>query len=726
MFPYRAYNYFNFTIILGLTLCSLSHSLPAKRDTSSISTVDDVLRSLDESVNPCDDFYAYTCGNWEQYHPTEEGYDIWTTVQTITNSLTSKIGAILAAPNLENDTQSIRKARQIYQACMNDEKIEQDGIEPIKSLINELGGWPLIMKLEEWKSKDIKWQPIVTKLVKERSLDTLLSIEIEADPKNSAITRMIIGEPSLYLKRHEILAAEPGDNLLQSYNQYKFNIADIFRKASGTPTEGLTASTQLIDMNTFEWKLAKISDDDLDVKDIDKWYSLMTIDELQTFYDSIPKTTTNSQINWLELIREVASLTPDVTIDGSEKVVVASKRYFTELSELLDKTEPETIVNYLVWRIILDSSLATNNKMRELLQLFGANRMGADNIPDRKDTCASPAPLETAVSYEFIKKYSSPEVKQGVTELITNIQQAVEQHLERSSWLDTETKKLATEKIHVMGKFISYPDYYSPAFVDGLYTEYPASDSYYDNEMAKRVFTLKNKLRSLRKATDKKTWPAEPTEVNAFYIPVANTMQVPSGIIQSPLYDLNNPSVMNYGMIGTTIGHEFSHSLDSKGRRYDKNGDVVTWWSQSALDKYEERAQCYVNQYNNFILYESDDETVHLNGTITMGENISDTEGLVATWDAYKIAREKAGNKTVKIPGLERFTDEQIFFISFGYSWCTNYAPGYFKRNANSEEHSPSKPRVNGAVANNEVFATAFNCPANSPMNPMNKCSMWK
>ncbi|XP_011304791.1 endothelin-converting enzyme 1-like [Fopius arisanus] len=724
MFRFGAYNFYNFTIIFILTILSLSHSLPVKRDTP-VGPGDDILRSLDETKNPCDDFYAYTCGHWTEYHPMADGYDRWTNYQVITQDLQPKIAAILKAADSESDTQAMRKSRRIYRACMNDEEIEKAGVDPIRAITETIGGWPLIMKPDEWKSQNLTWQRVAAQVFKLLSIDTIFSVDIEADPKNSSVTRLTVGEPLLSLKSAELLA--PADDpALQVYEEFKLIMANKLQKSSGASPEGLTISAQLEDLRKFERDLAELTKGEQGLDDLDKLYNLMTIDELQAISDSQPTTSPTAKINWLEIIAEIVSLAPEVTVDGSEKIVVLKKNFFKELPKFLAKTPPETIVNYIIWRVIKELSLFSTDNVRYLSQNLNAKRVGADNIPDRIDICAEPPPLQRALSYAFTTKYSSPEVKAAVTEMVTNIQTAVEEQIAQSSWLDEQTKNLAMDKVHKMAKFVSYPDYYSAANIDEYYSQYPAFDSYFDNEIARRVFVKRNQVLSLRKPTDKSTWPAEPTEVNAFYIPTANAMQVPTGIIQPPIYDQNLPSIMNYAVLGATIGHELCHSLDSKGRRYDKNGNVVTWWPQSAIDKYQENAQCFGTQFSNYIIYDDGEEVMHLDGNFTMGENISDTIGLIVAWNAYKLFREKNRNATTTVPGLQRFTEEQLFFVAFGNSWCANEGPEYIKRFAMSDEHSPSKQRVNGAVSNNEVFAAAFNCPANSPMNPMNKCSIWK
>ncbi|XP_063995296.1 membrane metallo-endopeptidase-like 1 [Diachasmimorpha longicaudata] len=734
MFYFTSWNFRYFNVIFALSLISSSQLLPVEQNnrTPRATYGNDVARSLNELANPCTDFYEYTCGHWTDHHIPAEGFPIWSNWYIISHDLKPKIENLLKDTDSETDNEAIRKARKVYRACMNKAKIEELGAEPIKSIINDNGGWPLIMKPGEWSSKNLTWQQIHSKLERTLGTGALYSIQIVIDPRNSSVRRFAISEPDFFLKKKELIA--PGKFALSlAYNLYKIKVANVFKRSESSLSqedellsEGYDSAERYTELSNFESELAQITHDEQGIKEIDKWYTLMTVDELQQLYDSANMTSGTAKINWLETLRDSLTLVPEITVNGSEQVIVPGKDFFPKLAELLNRTSPETIVNYMMWRTIVDASLYTNDELRNLLITLNNKRVGADPIGSREYDCVSSSQMERAVSYAFVKKHFSPDSKQAVLELVANIQEAMNAYIRQSSWLDDETKKVATEKIDAITKFIGYPDDYDATKMDEYYSEYAPTDSYFENEMRRRVFMMKKIMRTLRKPTEKNKWPIEPNAVNAYYILVMNTILVPAGILQPPLFDASRPSVINYGMIGATIGHEISHALDSNGRRFDKNGNAVTWWSQPAIDKYEEHAQCFIHQFNNYTIYEDESRSIPVNGILTLEENISDSTGLQVTWDAYKIYREKHGTNGVKIPGLERFTDDQIFFLAFGHLWCAYESNMYLQQYSPDDVHSPAKVRVNGAVSNVKAFAAAFNCPENSTVNPLNKCNIWQ
>ncbi|XP_063995393.1 endothelin-converting enzyme homolog [Diachasmimorpha longicaudata] len=741
-------NFVIFNIVITLTLIASSQSLPVQREATGFgsgtsfknprdlfleyfqrtvslsSAVNELLTSLNTSADPCNDFYNYACGHWADHHATPEGYVTWSNLYILTDGMGPKMQPLLDAIDSETDIEAVRKARKVYRACMNGDKIQEDGVQPLLSLLSRYGGWPLITKPLEWKSKGLNWHEINIEIMRRVGTGALFTIAVVPDPKHSAISRIMLAEPSLFIKKGEIMAPE-GDPVVQAYKEYKTTVADILQKASGSSPELLTTAAQLEDLNNFERQLAEITEGDHNIKDIDKWYSLMTINDFQDLYDSAIITRDTAQINWLDTIRAIFMLTPEIQIYGSQVIYVPGRYYFFRLAGLLNRTPHETIVNYIMWKTITDVTLYLSDTLKDPLITFTGNRVGADPIPAREAECVSASQMELAVSYAYAQKYSSQQVKERVTGLVVNIQKAMEQYIRHSSWLDDQTKDLASAKIHHMIKSISYPDYYSPTSVNEYYREFEPSDSYFENELQKTALKLKEILRKVQKPTNKQIWPVEPTAVNAHYVQMANTILVPAGILAPPMFDLNKPSIFTYASIGPTIGHEVSHALDSEGRLYNENGDAVPWWSKAISDRYEQNADCFVNQYSSYKIYDDGKEVIHLNGALTLEENISDSAGLKITYDAYKMFREANKSDNTKISGLEKFTDDQIFFISFANTWCAAEDDKYLKQYANTDVHSPAKQRVNGAVSNNKDFASAFNCPVNSPMNPARKCDIW-
>ncbi|XP_011304796.1 endothelin-converting enzyme 1 isoform X2 [Fopius arisanus] len=737
MFQSSRCNLLTLNIVLIFALIPLSQSLPVtpvvhnnpflsgfSRTISLAAIANDLKGSLDESVNPCDDFYRFTCGHWNNRHPIQEGYLIWSNWDVIANEIKPKIQSLLNGNDSPTDNEAIRKARKVYRACMNGDKIEVEGVTPILLLLQKFGGWPLIMNPQAWKAKYLSWQNINTKMIMSLYIDPLFAIEVVPDMKNSSIHRIAISGPKTVIKKTEMSSID-SDPVIQAYKEYKRTVASVLLKGSPQPP-GLTMAEQLEDLHDFEKKLIRITDGEYNVKQLDEWYNLMTIDEFQNFYDKAVMAQPTARIDWLQTIAEVFSLAPEIGIYGSEKIIVVGKSYFQRLAALLGRTSQATIVNYIMWKAIVDLTPFSSKALTDPLINFISHRIGADPLGDREDDCVAASQMAKAVSYAFVKKYSSTEMKQAVTDMVENIQEAMVRQIQQSSWLSNMTKQLASDKIYHMTKLISHPDDYTAESIDHYYKEFKATDSYLENELQKTHLMLVELLRSLGKSPEKRKWLVEPTIINAFYGQSANTMLVPAGILHAPLFDPNRPSLFNYAMMGSTIGHEVSHALDTEGRRYDQNGNAIRWWESAAINRYNYNAQCFADQYSNFKLYDSSKGGVYLNGNLTLEENIADSTGLAITFNAYKNFRQKNGIPAEKIYGLERFTDDQLFFMAFGNLWCSSEDVEYLEKYANTDVHSPSKQRVNGAVSNNKNFASAFNCPNNSPMNPHHRCNIWE
>ncbi|ORX65987.1 zincin [Anaeromyces robustus] len=201
-------------------------------------------------------------------------------------------------------------------------------------------------------------------------------------------------------------------------------------------------------------------------------------------------------------------------------------------------------------------------------------------------------------------------------------------------------------------------------------------------------------------------------------------MFISTGILQSPKFDINQPDYINYGNIGSTIGHELTHAFDNNGKNYDAEGKEFNWWTDNDSDEFDEFSQCFIDQYNSYS-FELEGEEYNVDGERTLGENLADNGELDRAYEAWKLSiennPEKAKERNKLLPGLSNYTMDQLFYISFAHSFCEVGVSEY----ANEDEHSPGKSRVNGSVSNNERFAKIFNCPTKKPMNPDMKCVLW-
>eukprot|EP00833_Pecoramyces_ruminatium_P008410 jgi/Orpsp1_1/1182442/evm.model.c7180000081279.1 len=332
-----------------------------------------------------------------------------------------------------------------------------------------------------------------------------------------------------------------------------------------------------------------------------------------------------------------------------------------------------------------------------------------------------------AVSKYYIKKYYDGNIKESNEKIIENIKEAMINRIPNMSWLDESTSAYAINKIKNISNHIGYPDYVmQPKKLYDLYEGLETvPDDYFTNILNLNTYSYQYTFKKLVEKVDKDKWAMNPHEVNAYYRPTANSINFPAGIFQPPYYSPNVPDYLTYGGIGAVIGHELLHSLDDSGKQFDEHGDLHKWWDESTESKFKELTQCFIEQYDSYYIDEED----HVNGKLTLNENLADNGGVARAFEAWELSKsknpEKAKENNKKLPGLTEFTPEQLFFISFGQDWCSKMRPGYAKQIVKTNEHSPANFRVIGVISNSEQFAKTFNCPANTKMNPDKKCLIW-
>ncbi|KNE57218.1 hypothetical protein AMAG_02956 [Allomyces macrogynus ATCC 38327] len=226
----------------------------------------------------------------------------------------------------------------------------------------------------------------------------------------------------------------------------------------------------------------------------------------------------------------------------------------------------------------------------------------------------------------------------------------------------------------------------------------------------------------LPKPTDYKSWEMTPQMVNAYYSPTHNEIVFPAGILQPPFFFPGDvPDAVSYGAIGMVAGHELAHAFDQHGRLYDSQGRLIDWWSEKVAAEFDKRAQCFVEHYGNFSIVDPQGRKLHVNGKLTLGENLADAGGIAQSWRAWKARK----SRDVRLPGMPATTPEQQFFLAFAQIWCGKAKPEYSLNLIRTDPHSPSWVRVNAGVQDAPQFAKAFKCPVGSKMNPAHKCEMW-
>jgi endothelin-converting enzyme/putative endopeptidase len=290
--------------------------------------------------------------------------------------------------------------------------------------------------------------------------------------------------------------------------------------------------------------------------------------------------------------------------------------------------------------------------------------------------------------------------------------------IEQLDWMSPATKARAVEKLHSVANKIGYPDKWR----DYSTLTVTPQDAL-GNALRAAAFEEKRQLAKIGKPVDRGEWGMSPPTVNAYYNPQMNDINFPAGQLQPPFYDPRQDDAVNYGSIGGTIGHELTHGFDDEGRQFDAKGNLEDWWTPADARQFTERADCVVSEYNGFVGVDD----LHVNGKLTLGENLADLGGLKLAFLAYLDRAQKQGTDlhakgTAEYAGL---TPDQQFFVAYGQSWCQNNRPENLRVRIQSDPHSPEEFRVNGVVPNLPEFQKAFACKAGQPMAPVKRCAVW-
>jgi len=295
----------------------------------------------------------------------------------------------------------------------------------------------------------------------------------------------------------------------------------------------------------------------------------------------------------------------------------------------------------------------------------------------------------------YVEKYFTPAAKQYMIDLVNNLKNTLGDRIKRLDWMTDETKAHALKKLAAFTVKIGYPDKWQN--YDGVVIE---RGDLFGNLKRIGIWRYNYNVSQLGKPVDKTRWNMTPPTVNAYYNPSNNEIVFPAGILQFPFFDFGADDAVNYGGIGVVIGHEMTHGFDDQGRQYDGDGSLHNWWSVEDADKFKVRANKVVDQFNGFTVL----DTLHLNGKLTLGENLADLGGINIAYEAFK--KTKQGQSNTKIGG---FTPDQRFFLSFAQVWRGGSRPEYAAQSVLTDPHSPGKYRVDGTISNIDAWYKAFN-----------------
>ncbi|KAK4879931.1 hypothetical protein RN001_008077 [Aquatica leii] len=662
---------------------------------------------MDLSIDPCDDFYLFTCGKFLKETVVPEDRKRISTFTVMDDNLQNQLKTLIEEPITANELKSFTLIKNLYKVCMNTTAVEKNSMSTVHDILNDLGGWP-VLDGKKWKEDKFDWKWSIFKFRK-HGLDTdnFLSFNLYSDFKNSSRRLINIDQVELELDRENWLKGID-DDIIQAYYQNMVDLAVLFG------ADRKFAEYEVQTMITFRGQLANITLPPEERRNETALYNPMTVNEAQ---DRFPT------INWLELLNSVLAF-KDRIITGEDTIVINVPKYVSHLEKLMLKTSKRVQANHAMFQAVRSLQNYLPEKVRRLQQTFESVLYGTVTRKPRWKECMSISTdmLGIAAGSMFTRKFFSGDSRKNAIEMVDNIRKELVQILKNVTWMDDETRNTAIDKALAITADIGYADELLDDKKIEQYHE-PLLNYNTDNYIYFigniTMFKTDRTVEKVWEPVNKTEWLTRPTPItaNAFYDPSENSIQLPAAILQGVFFDIDRPQAMNYGGIGQIIGHELTHGFDDEGKQFDKNGNVRDWWEGETDKAYAEKAKCFIDQYGTIKVPEVN---ATLNGINTQGENIADNGGLKEAYLAYQSWIARNGDEPM-LPGLN-YTSSQLFWISVGHVWCSLYRNESLKRDILTDSHSPPHYRVIIPLRNSEYFSKDFGCKEGSNMNPKHKC----
>lgn len=624
--------------------------------------------NMDLSVKPGDDFFAYANGNWMKNNPVPASKTRWGSFDILYLQSLEKIKSLCeeATKNASKNS-TYQRVGDLYAAAMDSAAIEQLGYTPIKTELERLNAISTL-------------QDVVNEIATLRTKGisgSLFGFRVGQDDKNvnQYIATLSQGGTSLPDRDYYLKDDVRSKNIRVAYLSY---VTDMF-KLVGNDTA--TAAKKAAAIMGIETGLAKVQLSRVELRDPIKTYNKFSVADF---------TITTPGLDWETLFASMKA-------NGVDSLLVNNPAFFKTADALLTAVPVEAWKAYLQWAVIKSSAPYLSSVFVNRQFEFSKVLSGQKQITPRWQRMSSMIDnnLGELLGQLYVEKYFNAAAKERMLALVKNVQETFGSRIERLDWMSDSTKQRALEKLHAIVNKIGFPD---------KWETYPdvtiSKDHLIDDLRSINQFEYNKMVNRIGKPVDKTEWDMTPPTINAYYNPVNNEIAFPAGILQYPFFDFNADDAVNYGGIAAAIGHELTHGFDDEGRQYGADGNLKEWWTADDAKKFTERADKVVAQYNGFAVNDS----LHLNGKLTLGENLADLGGLNIAYEAFKKTEEGKSDK--KIDG---FTPDQRFFLSWAQVWRQNTLPETSAQLVLVDPHSPGRFRANGVVENMDAFYKAFN-----------------
>lgn len=644
--------------------------------------------NMDTTVAAGTDFYEYACGGWIKNNPLKPEYARFGTFDQLLENNQEQLRVLIeelsATPHEAGSVAG--KIGALYAMGLDSTKLNADGVAPIKeelAAINALATKSDVSKM-------------VATLHKE-GMAPFFALFVDADEKNSAMNIVQLYQAGIGMgdRDYYLLEDEGSAKMRDAYRAY---INKLFTLAGSSPEQADAAVDAVM---KIEKAIAEISYGREDLRDSQKNYNKLAYEDFKQI---------ESPLDWDVYFESMG-------LAGLKELDAKQINFYKDMNKALQNTTVDEQKYYLAFNLLSAAAPYLSDDFVDAdFEFYGKVMSGKQEQQPRwkRSLNTINGALGEAVGEMYVEKYFPASSKEKMLTLVGNLQTALSERINGLEWMSDTTKAKAQEKLAAFTVKIGYPDKWRD--YSGLEIK---DDSYWANVRRSNIFDMAYQLADVDKPVDKSRWHMNPQTVNAYYNPTTNEICFPAAILQPPFFNPDADDAVNYGAIGVVIGHEMTHGFDDQGRNYDKDGNLIDWWTAEDAVRFKERADKLVDQYDQIIVI----DTLHANGRFTLGENIADHGGLLVAHQAYLNSLK---GKETPAP-IDGFTNEQRFFLGYATLWGQNIRPEEIRRRTKIDPHSLGKWRVNAALRNIAPFYAAFDIKEGDPMfmAPADRVVIW-
>jgi putative endopeptidase len=652
---------------------------------------------VDKSLDPCTDFYKYSCSKWLTENPIPPDQVYWSTGSGLELWNENLLRETLEAASKNAGP---KKIGDYWAACMDESGIEAAGLKPLQP---ELGRIAALKSKKEITLEIARLHHLFpgTWQYGDNQTDTSFfgfTGQQDYDDASMVVGQIDQGGLSLPNRDYYLKTDEKSKELL---TKYRTHIQKMFVLAGESEAQAASDAGTVIELETA---MAQAQMDNIKRRDPKNINNKMTLAQVRELTPSI---------DWDAYLKAVKA-------PASDHYIVTSPDFFRAEEKLLNQHPLDHWQTYMRWQVIHYSAPYLNKAVvDENFDFFARTLAGAEQQQPRWRRCvrAADRDLGDALGQAYVDRAFPPESKARTIQMVHSIETALGSDIESLSWMSPTTKKQAVNKLKGIADKIGYPSHwrnYSSVKI--------VRDSYVNNVAEATSFEFERWVAKVGKPVDRAEWTMTPPTINAYYDPQLNTINFPAGILQPPFFDPMKDDAVNYGAIGMVIGHEIIHGFDDQGRKFDAHGNLRDWWTADDGKQYDERGKCISDEYTQDV--PDAGPGVKQNGLLTQGEDTADNGGIHLALNALEASLQQQG-KSLDDKGSDGWTYRQRFFLSNAYSWCANVRPEVTRLIVTTDPHSMPIFRIDNVISNMSEFQQAFGCKAGQHMVRANACRVW-